>query len=161
MGAVVVASSHLDTGEERCTVQAPEQFAKLWYKYAQDYRLHMEEHLAPSLTEGQFIVLDYLLDRPQQLVKPSDLLPHLSTTPAAITTLLDRMEKNGLILRKRDDQDRRVVWIMPTDKGKSEGNRGRQVRRQFFEQTLDRLSRHNQQLFVYLFGKVSTASDKD
>ncbi|MDT9725536.1 MarR family transcriptional regulator [Xylanibacillus composti] len=121
----------------------------------------MEQHLAPTLTEGQFTVLDYLLDRPLEFVKPSDLLPHLSTTPAAVTTLLDRMEKNGLIMRKRDDQDRRIVWIMPTDKGKSEGDRGRQVRRQFFEQTLDRLSRHNQQLFIYLFGKVAAASDND
>ncbi len=140
-------------------MQAPEELAKLWYKYTQEYRLYMEQHLA--LTEGQFIVLDYLLDRPMDAVKPSDLLPHLSTTPAAVTTLLDRMEKNGLIVRKRDDRDRRVVWIMPTDKGKSEGDQGRLVRRQFFEQTLDRLSRHNQQLFIYLFGKVSASSVND
>ena len=42
-------------------------------------------------------------------MKPSDLIEYLSTTPAAVTTLLDRMEKAELIVRVRDEKDRRIV----------------------------------------------------
>ena len=89
-------------------------------------------------------------------VKPSDLIDFLATTPAAITTLMDRMEKNGLIKRERDTVDRRIVWLQLTPKGEAEGRRGKQIRQDFLELYLGRISAHNQQLLVYLLGKVSS-----
>ncbi len=100
-------------------------------------------------------VLELLLDSEQ--MKPSDLIQYLSTTPAAITTILDRMERNELIARTRDEHDRRIVWISVTGKGKTEAARGRTIRNQIIEQSLDRISSHNQQLLVYLLGKVANA----
>lgn len=129
------------------------EFAKLWSKISKDLRTHMENELAPSLTEGQLNVLEVLLA--QDRMKPSDLLEHLNTTPAAVTTLLDRMEKNELIVRQRDEKDRRIVWIIPTDKGKAECDRGVTIRSDFINGQLDRISSHNQQLLVYLLGKVA------
>ncbi|RKN72388.1 MarR family winged helix-turn-helix transcriptional regulator [Paenibacillus ginsengarvi] len=129
------------------------QFAKLWSKISKDLKTHMETELAPALTEGQLNVLEVLLTQDQ--MKPSDLLEHLNTTPAAVTTLLDRMEKNGLIMRQRDDQDRRIVWIIPTEKGKTECARGVDIRNDFIHSQLDRISAHNQQLLLYLLGKVA------
>jgi DNA-binding MarR family transcriptional regulator len=113
----------------------------------------METELAPSLTESQLTVLEYLLS--QDKMKPSDLLEFLATTPAAVTTLLDRMEKNGLIVRERDEKDRRMVWIVVTEKGKAECERGVQVRESYLDGCLDRISAHNQHLLVYLLGKVA------
>jgi len=113
----------------------------------------METQLAPTLTEGQLNVLEVLLAQDQ--MKPSDLLEHLNTTPAAVTTLLDRMEKNELIVRQRDEKDRRIVWIIPTEKGKAECARGVELRNEFIHSQLDRISSHNQQLLVYLLGKVA------
>jgi DNA-binding MarR family transcriptional regulator len=132
------------------------QFAKLWFKFSKDMKSHMEEALAP-LTESQLNVLEFLLARGKEPLKPSDLLEFLETTPAAVTTLLDRMEKNGLIERERDEKDRRIVWIRVTEKGKAECERGIAVREAFFDSHLDRISRHNQQLLVYLLGKVANA----
>lgn len=129
------------------------QFAKLWSKISKDLKSHMETELAPALTEGQLNVLELLL--PEQRMKPSDLLEYLNTTPAAVTTLLDRMEKNELIVRQRDEQDRRIVWIIPTEKGKAECERGVTIRNEFIHSQLDRISSHNQQLLVYLLGKVA------
>lgn len=91
-------------------------------------------------------------------MKPSDLIQHLSTTPAAITTILDRMERNELITRERDERDRRVVWIHVTEKGFAEAVRGSAIRKSIIEQSLDRISSHNQQLLVYLLGKVASSS---
>ncbi|GAA3404970.1 MarR family winged helix-turn-helix transcriptional regulator [Paenibacillus hodogayensis] len=130
-----------------------DQFAKLWSKISKDLRSHMETQLAPALTEGQLNVLEVLLT--QDRMKPSDLLDYLNTTPAAVTTLLDRMEKNELIVRKRDEKDRRIVWIIPTRKGETECVRGVDIRNEFIHSQLDRISSHNQQLLVYLLGKVA------
>jgi len=129
------------------------EFAKLWFKLSKDLRLHMEERLAPTLTESQLNVLEYFLAA--ERMKPSDLIPYLATTPAAVTTLLDRMEKNGLIERVRDDRDRRIVWIHVTEKGKEECKRGLEIREAFLNAYLNRISAHNQQLLVYLLSKIT------
>jgi DNA-binding MarR family transcriptional regulator len=134
------------------------EFARLWSKISKDLKLHMETELAPGLTEGQLHVLEVLQEAERQgtgRMKPSDLLEHLHTTPAAITTLLDRMEKNELIVRQRDEKDRRIVWIIPTERGLSEHERGLLVRNSFIDAQLDRISSHNQQMLVFLLGKVA------
>ncbi|MFC4777639.1 MarR family winged helix-turn-helix transcriptional regulator [Paenibacillus sp. GCM10023252] len=129
-----------------------EEFTRIWTKLTREWKVNLEDALAP-LTEGQLNVLELMLQHEQ--MKPSDLLQYLSTTPAAITTLLDRMERNELIVRTRDDQDRRIVWISVSEKGISEAQRGLEIRSQMIGEALDRISSHNQQLLVYLLGKVA------
>lgn len=129
------------------------EFAKLWFKLSKELKSNMEERLAPTLTEGQLNVLELLMQL--EPMKPSDLIGYLETTPAAVTTLLDRMEKNELITRQRDEKDRRIVWIQATDKGKAECERGLEVRHELLDTYLNRISAHNQQLLVYLLGKVA------
>ncbi|GGD64656.1 MarR family winged helix-turn-helix transcriptional regulator [Paenibacillus nasutitermitis] len=131
------------------------EFVRLWMKMTKEWKMHLEESLAPGLTEGQLGVLELLLQH--QPMKPSDLLAYLSTTPAAITTLLDRMERGGLVTRSRDDHDRRIVWVTVTDKGRSEAKRGIELRDAYIGEALDRISSHNQQLLVYLLGKVANS----
>lgn len=131
------------------------EFARLWMKMTKEWKMHLEDALAPGLTEGQLNVLELLLAH--QPMKPSDLLQYLSTTPAAITTLLDRMERGGLIARKRDESDRRIVWVNVTERGESEAKRGMEIRDQYIQQALNRISSHNQQLLVYLLGKVANS----
>lgn len=122
-------------------------------KLSKEWRIALEQELAP-LTEGQLNILELLMQSP--LMKPSDLLQYLNTTPAAITTILDRMEKNELITRIRDDQDRRIVWIHVSEKGKEEAERGAKVKQEVIARSLDKISAHNQQLLVYLLGKVAS-----
>ncbi|MBW7453513.1 MarR family winged helix-turn-helix transcriptional regulator [Paenibacillus sepulcri] len=131
------------------------EFARLWMKMTKEWKMHLEESLAPGLTEGQLGVLELLLQH--QPMKPSDLLAYLTTTPAAITTLLDRMERGGLVTRSRDDHDRRIVWVNVTAKGESEAKRGIELRDAYIGEALDRISSHNQQLLVYLLGKVANS----
>lgn len=132
-----------------------DDFTRLWTRMSRDWKLSLEQALAP-LTEGQLNVLELILEA--ETLKPSDLIQHLSTSPAAITTLLDRMERNELIVRTRDEEDRRVVWISVSEKGKQETERGRLVRSSLISESLDRISEHNQQLLVYLLGKVAKSS---
>ncbi|WP_019640055.1 MarR family winged helix-turn-helix transcriptional regulator [Paenibacillus fonticola] len=130
-----------------------EEFGKVLSKIVKDYQTHLEEELAPTLTTSQLSVLEVLEQNGQ--LKPSDLIPFLATTPAAVTMLLDRMEKAELIRRDRDEDDRRIVWISITEKGKTETVRGITIRHNYLDGVLSRLSTHNQQLLVYLLSKVS------
>jgi Transcriptional regulators len=131
-----------------------EDFSRVWTKLSREWKISLEQSLAP-LTEGQLNVLELLLE--SEPMKPSDLIQHLSTTPAAITTILDRMERNELIVRTRDENDRRIVWISVSDKGRTEAERGRSIRNRLIGESLDRISAHNQQLLVYLLGKVASS----
>ncbi|MBP1999630.1 DNA-binding MarR family transcriptional regulator [Paenibacillus shirakamiensis] len=134
-----------------------QDFAKLWSKLTKNYQSHMETYLAPSLTEAQLSVLE-LLDQREKM-KPSDFIPFLATTPAAVTMLLDRMERAGLIVRERDLDDRRIVWVSITEKGQTETQRGLQIRNDFLGTVLDQISSHNQQLLIFLLGKITTTGE--
>lgn len=115
----------------------------------------MEDQLAPAITESQLNVLEYLTTK--NCLKPSDFTDVLKTTPAAVTTLLDRMEKNDLIKRTRDEKDRRIVWVKATEKGLRECERGSSIRSGMIQSHLDRISSHNQQLLIYLLSKVANS----
>lgn len=132
------------------------EFVKSWMKLTKEWNTRLDEELAPRLTSSQLHVLEIL--REHAPMKPSDLLPHLETTPAAVTTLLDRMEKGGLVERRRDEQDRRIVWVDMTDVGRAEAERGVRIRNEIVSRYLERLSAHNRQLLIYLLGKVSGAA---
>lgn len=134
------------------------EFVKNWMKLTKEWNARLEEELAPHLTAGQLEVLELL--QTKEPMKPSELLPYLETTPAAVTTLLDRMEKAGLVERRRDESDRRMVWIHMTDLGRSEVERGLRVRAGVANRSLERISAHNRQLLVYLISKVTGTWDK-
>jgi DNA-binding MarR family transcriptional regulator len=131
------------------------EFSKIWHKILKDYKLHMDSKLAPTLTDAQLTVLELLQER--GAMKPSDLAPHLATSPAAVTMLLDRMEKHHLITRERDASDRRIVWVGITETGQRETERGLKIHADFFAEALDPISAHNQQLLLYLMGKMAIA----
>ncbi|MBB6669069.1 MarR family winged helix-turn-helix transcriptional regulator [Cohnella nanjingensis] len=134
-------------------METASEFVKSWMKLTKDWQTQMEAEMAPQLTEGQLQVLELL--KAHEPMKPSDLLPHLETTPAAVTTLLDRMERNGLVKRTRDEGDRRIVWVSTTPFGRTETERGLRIRSEIVNRSLDRLSAHNRQLLVFLIGKVA------
>jgi len=129
-----------------------EQFAKLWLRMQSDYQAYMERELAPDLTEVQLHALERILS--MERAKPSDLISHLNISPAAISTLVDRMEKNEILVRQRDEYDRRIVWLVVTEKGRSQYERGIEIRKKYFVSRLGALSEHNQKLLVFLMGKI-------
>lgn len=133
------------------------EFGKIWNRIVKDYKLHMETELAPALTDAQLTVLELLQE--SSGMKPSDLTSHLATSAAAVTMLLDRMEKNGLIARERDEADRRIVRVRITELGERETERGLSIRHAFFSSALNHISSHNQQLLVYLMGKLVPAPE--
>lgn len=51
-------------------------------------------------------------------IRVLDLARHLYLHPATVVGILDRLETRALVVRNRSREDRRVVWVELTDKGK-------------------------------------------
>jgi len=75
-------------------------------------------HQAVGLSTGQFVVL-MVLSYSGGTITSAKLAERTGTRPHNITTLVDRMELNGLVATERRETDRRFVYIMLTDKGRS------------------------------------------
>lgn len=66
---------------------------------------------------SQFRMLYILNTQGRQRV--AELADHLQVTAGAITGMSDRMIDRGLVERKRDEVDRRVVFLLISDQGKT------------------------------------------
>lgn len=69
-----------------------------------------------GLTHVQILLLNFLLDRGNVTV--STVAEFMGVTMAAASSLLDRLEKGGLVTRDRSATDRRVVHVSLTPGGR-------------------------------------------
>lgn len=69
-----------------------------------------------ELTPGQPKVLDFLRNHNGAVQKEIAEACHID--PATITSVLSGMEKNNLIIRKKQDGNRRNIYVYLTEKGK-------------------------------------------
>lgn len=67
-----------------------------------------------EITDTQFIVLRSLRKGP---CNTSFLAHMLGVTLSAVTALINRLHRMGLVSRERQEKDRRQVWISITPKG--------------------------------------------
>lgn len=84
---------------------------KVWQKY-HNYIVPDGSDLSPV----QFYLLKFVHSR--GICNPSEVAAEFGITLGAVTGLIDRLLKTGLILRGRSEEDRRLVLISLTDKGK-------------------------------------------
>jgi len=61
-----------------------------------------------GLSAAERLCLSFLWPAPQT---PSAIARHVRLTPAAVTALIDRLEKRGFVRRKPDPTDRRKVYV--------------------------------------------------
>jgi DNA-binding MarR family transcriptional regulator len=70
----------------------------------------------------------------------SHLAESLDVSVASMTGIIDRMEKRDLVIRKRDDADRRVVLVVPAKGSQKVFGEMNARRRQGLAKLLDKLS---------------------
>jgi DNA-binding MarR family transcriptional regulator len=75
-----------------------------------------------GLTEHKFAVLVALFALDPAAATPADLSGHTGVTRSAMTAVLDALEVRGLVVRRRDTRDRRVVYVELTDTGRVAAN---------------------------------------
>jgi len=84
---------------------------------ARSMKRALEAHLSTyNITASQYIVLALLAERDG--ISLSRLGERLYFDSPTITGIVDRMERDGLVQRKRTSDDRRVINIVLTPKGK-------------------------------------------
>jgi len=101
-----------------------------------------------EITPPQFTALQYLILEENLTI--GELSNKMYLACSTITDLVDRMEKNELVKRKRDEKDRRVVRIQVLDKGHQIIEEVLHVRRNYLADLLKDLS--NQQKDFILSG---------
>lgn len=70
-----------------------------------------------NLTESQFSVIDVLYTKGEMRI--CNLLDKMLATSGNMTVILKNMERDGLIYRKKDSEDKRAFLVGLTDKGRS------------------------------------------
>ncbi len=85
---------------------------------ARSMRRALEARLVEhDLTATQYVVLVRMWE--EEGTSISELGERLFLDNPTLTGIVDRMERDGLLQRRRDDEDRRVVKVYLTAKGKS------------------------------------------
>lgn len=79
-------------------------------------KMVFEELSGKELSAGQPKVLEYLLASDGAVQK--DIAEACMIEPATVTSLLARMEKNGLIERRSREEDKRYILVYLTEKGR-------------------------------------------
>lgn len=106
-----------------------------------------------GLSEGRFVLLFLLRDRTDGLA-PHVLADRAGVTRGTITGLLDGLERDGLVRRTADPEDRRRVRVMLTTSGEAVTARAFQEHAGWIAGLIAGLSAEEQADLVRLLGKL-------
>lgn len=115
---------------------------------------HVFHRLAPyALSSGQPRVLEYLARHDGAMQK--DIAHACMIEPPSVTSVLSRMEKDGLIQRGAREGDRRSQYVALTAQGKKLAEQTLEAFRQEEESALGGLSKEETQTLLHLLEKVN------
>jgi DNA-binding MarR family transcriptional regulator len=104
-----------------------------------------------GLADGHIFVLMMLYNK--SVNKASDVSCELGITSGAVTGLTDKLVGMGLIRRERSEEDRRVVLLSLTDKGKEAIEQVRRVRQERLGKLFDRMDEDDLRTMERVFSK--------
>src|SRR4051812_39751204 len=123
------------------------------YLYTESRRLTKELARRADLTGPQLTVVKML----EQIgdLSLSELSERIRAQNSTVTGIIDRMERENLVTRERSKEDRRVVYIRLTTKGR-ELSRGIPVEpMEIFRRSLETLSGQEVRDLMRILGKVA------
>ncbi|NQT32236.1 MAG: MarR family transcriptional regulator, partial [Candidatus Omnitrophica bacterium] len=104
------------------------------------------------LTVSNIVVFDVL--RVKGSCTMSELARTLNFTMSAVTGIIDKMIKAGLVKRERSKTDRRVVEVMLLEKGKNIAMKINDERRDMTNEMFSVLTSSERDEYLRLIGKV-------
>jgi DNA-binding MarR family transcriptional regulator len=142
-------------------VGEPEQetlvrLAELLTRSSWRLRRNERKELAPfGLTFAQARVLRMLVAAGDPM-RIGDLADNLEIVPRSATTMVDGLERPGLVTRHTDPADRRSILVAPTSKGRDLIARMREERRATAETLFAPLSAEEKSELLRLLSSLST-----
>lgn len=112
-----------------------------------------------GLTAPQLLVMQAI--RKEGQAKPSSIAHDVLLSQATVTTIIDRLEKSGLVERERGTTDRRVVYISLTDEGQDRLRRAPELLQAGFIRELDKLEDWEKSLLVASLQRVAAMMSAD
>ena len=105
-----------------------------------------------GLAPGQELLLMMLWER--EPLPQAEIIRELAVEPPTVTKMLVRMERAGVIVRARSTEDKRVMLISLTDKGRSLQEPVQQVWSELERRTVANLSTDDREQLIRLLGMV-------
>ncbi len=122
-------------------------------KVYRNVQRYYENNLLPfGLTPVQFFVINILYNKDGMKFK--DLANALSIEGPTLTGLLDRMERAGFLERRGDPEDRRLVIVYLTDKGKQIGPEVTNLTKRLDQNLRLQFSKEEFNLFINILDKI-------
>ena len=116
-------------------------------------RMVFERLSGTGLSTGQPKILEYLFSHDGAIQK--DIAEACTVEPATATSLLSRMEKNGLVERKSKDGDRRYTCVFLTEKGRTDAALSIDALTGLEEIALDGFSEDEKKRFISYLKRVN------
>lgn len=123
------------------------------YLYSEGRRLHAEQSAAYGLTSAQLAVLTILHGLGGEL-RTSAIGERLRAHASTVTGIVDRMVRDGWVERVADEQDRRVVRVRLTPRGRELARRVPSTAMDLLRRAVARLSTDEQRQLLSIFGRL-------
>jgi len=105
-----------------------------------------------NLAISHIVVLDLLFER--KTCRMSEIAGTLDLTMSAATAIVDRMIGSGLLLRRRSEDDRRVVMVALRKRGEETARQVREWRRKTTGRLYSVLTENEKHEFIRMMRKV-------
>ncbi len=115
----------------------------------------LEMHFARyGLSKAKFNALVQLFMTGGQGLTQSELGKMMLVSRANITRLIDRLEKDDLVVRKPDTTDKRVFQLCLTDRAKMLMNTFVPIHNQYVYKIMSALDKDEKEMLILLLGKL-------
>jgi DNA-binding MarR family transcriptional regulator len=132
----------------------PVQLADLLQRVTKRLRRAQAEWLAPfGLTPGQERALR-VITRSGDPPRMTELADHLGIVPRSLTTVVDALEKAGLVRREIDPDNRRAIRLHLTEHGAAVRDDMREARRRAAEDLLAPLTDKDRKALLQLLSRI-------
>lgn len=132
-------------------------FMKLFHFVTNIGTIAHKIHSSSFRGQGRII---HLLARGKEPLTQRELAEQAHVKPGSLSQLLERMEHQQLIVRHRCPDDRRVVKVTLTNKGRLSYDRIKQQRLKFEHQMTKDLSNGERQAFCQVLDKLENSLQK-
>ncbi|HBQ85090.1 MAG TPA: hypothetical protein DD811_01205 [Syntrophomonas sp.] len=110
-----------------------------------------------GVTIPQSFILSYLLNEDGATLKEIGSKSLIDSS--SMTVLIDKLEKDGLVERQLDTQDRRAIRVFITDRGRQIAARIVQIESAFNSRLYDLLGEGNQKEFIHGVNNIINGLD--
>jgi len=105
------------------------------------------------LTGPQLVVLRKIIDHGELTI--GQLAKRVSLSPATVTGIVDRLEMRQWVTRKRNDNDRRQVFVSVTRKGLTVSRKAPRLLQERFVDEFEKLSNNEQGQILDVLNKIA------